>query len=282
MCGIAGYYSERAFGEEVLKAMTRALRYRGPDAEGFFNAERIHFGHRRLSVIDVAGSAQPLFNEDHSVVLVFNGEIYNFQSLRKDLVAAGHRFRTHGDSEVLVHAYEEYGHGMLGKLSGMFAFAIWDKARQSLFVARDHLGVKPLYYYWDGSVFVFGSELKAILPHPAVKRDIDLDALGLYLECQYIPAPRSVYAFIKKLRAGHFLVLQQAEAGGERARGHRSRRSGAEKISRFHAGFRRPAGRIRERRDRFRPGRGADDRLPGKTCGHLQSGLRRHRASERA
>ena len=211
MCGIAGYYSERAFGEEVLKAMTRALRYRGPDAEGFFNAERIHFGHRRLSVIDVAGSAQPLFNEDHSVVLVFNGEIYNFQSLRKDLVAAGHRFRTHGDSEVLVHAYEEYGHGMLGKLSGMFAFAIWDKARQSLFVARDHLGVKPLYYYWDGSVFVFGSELKAILPHPAVKRDIDLDALGLYLECQYIPAPRSVYSFIKKLRAGHFLVLQQGK-----------------------------------------------------------------------
>jgi asparagine synthase (glutamine-hydrolysing) len=211
MCGIAGYYSDRAYGEDVLKAMTRALRYRGPDAEGFFTKSKIHFGHRRLSVIDVAGSAQPMFNEDHSVALVFNGEIYNFQRLRKDLAAAGHRFRTHGDSEVLVHGYEQYGYDMLSRLSGMFAFAIWDETKQLLFAARDHLGVKPLYYYWDGSVFVFGSELKAILHHPAVKRDIDLDALGLYLECQYIPAPRSVYKFIKKLRAGHFLVLQQGK-----------------------------------------------------------------------
>jgi asparagine synthase (glutamine-hydrolysing) len=207
MCGIAGYYSERDFGEEVLKTMTRALRYRGPDAEGFFNRDKIHFGHRRLSVIDVAGSIQPLFNEDNSVALVFNGEIYNFQGLRKELTAAGHSFRTHGDSEVLVHAYEQYGHDMLTRLSGMFAFAIWDEQKQSLFVARDHLGVKPLYYYWDGSVFVFGSELKAILHHPAVRHDIDPDALGLYLECQYIPAPRSVYKFIKKLKAGHFLAL---------------------------------------------------------------------------
>jgi len=211
MCGIAGYYSERDFGEPVLQAMTRALRYRGPDAEGFFSTDKIHFGHRRLSVIDVAGSAQPLFNEDGRVALVFNGEIYNFQALRTELAAAGHRFRTHGDSEVLVHAYEQYGHDMLLRLSGMFAFAIWDEAKQSLFVARDHLGVKPLYYYWDGSVFVFGSELKAILHHPAVRRDIDLDALGLYLECQYIPAPRSIYKFIRKLKAGHFLVLAQGK-----------------------------------------------------------------------
>ena len=211
MCGIAGYYSSHSYPQEILAKMTGAIRHRGPDAEGFYTRDNIHLGHRRLSVIDVAGSAQPLFNEDDSLALVFNGEIYNFQGLRQDLLAAGHRFRTQGDSEVLVHAYEEYGHDMLTRLSGMFAFALWDEKKQSLFMARDHLGVKPFYYYWDGSLFVFGSELKAILMHPAVRRDIDLDAISLYLECQYIPAPRSIYRHIKKLRAGHSLVLDQGQ-----------------------------------------------------------------------
>src|SRR5450759_2838027 len=211
MCGIAGYYSSNSYPQEVLAKMTSALRHRGPDAEGFYARGNMHLGHRRLSIIDVAGSAQPLFNEDDSMALVFNGELYNFQGLRQDLLVAGHRFRTQGDSEVLVHAYEQYGHGMLTRLSGMFAFAIWDEKKRSLFMARDHLGVKPFYYYWDGSLFVFGSELKAILMHPAVRRDIDLDAISLYLECQYIPAPRSIYRHIKKLRAGHSLVLERGE-----------------------------------------------------------------------
>ncbi|HET8609550.1 MAG TPA: asparagine synthetase B, partial [Burkholderiales bacterium] len=198
MCGITGYYSDQCCAPGVLRNMTQSLAHRGPDAEGFFESGEIHLGHRRLSVVDLAGSAQPLFNEDRSVVLAFNGEIYNFQSLRDELLRAGHQFATHGDSEVLVHAWEQYGPEMLQKLTGMFAFAIWDTKSRTLFLARDHLGVKPLYYYWDGSVFVFASELKAMLQHPAVKREIDVDAIALYLECQYIPAPHSIYRHIRK------------------------------------------------------------------------------------
>lgn len=209
MCGITGYYSDQCCAPGVLRNMTQSLAHRGPDAEGFFESGEIHLGHRRLSVVDLAGSAQPLFNEDRSVVLAFNGEIYNFQSLRDELLRAGHQFATHGDSEVLVHAWEEYGPEMLQKLAGMFAFAIWDTESCTLFLARDHLGVKPLYYYWDGSVFVFASELKAMLQHPAVKREIDVDAIALYLECQYIPAPHSIYRHIRKLRPGHSLTLAQ-------------------------------------------------------------------------
>ena len=213
MCGIAGYWSEREYAPDVLERMTKVIAHRGPDAEGFHVAGRIRLGHRRLSIIDLAGSAQPLFNEDGAVVVVFNGEIYNFQGLRRELAAAGHSLHTDGDTEVLVHAWEEWGEGMLDRIAGMFAFALWDERKQTLFLARDHLGVKPLYYYWDGSVFAFGSELKSLLEHPAVRRELDLSAIALYLECQYIPAPRSVYRHVKKLEAGHSLVL----AGGELA-----------------------------------------------------------------
>lgn len=208
MCGIAGYLSDRSFDPSVLKAMTGALRHRGPDAEGFHRAGPIHLGHRRLSIIDVAGSAQPLFNEDGSVAIVFNGEIYNYLELRKELVEAGHTFRTQGDTEVLVHGYEQWGTDLLRRLHGMFAFAIWDAPRKRLFLARDQVGVKPLYYSWDGSLFAFGSELKAVLAHPGVKRDLDLEAINLFLECQYIPAPRSIYRDVKKLRPAHGLLLE--------------------------------------------------------------------------
>ena len=213
MCGIAGYWSEREYAPDVLERMTRVIAHRGPDAEGFHVAGRIRLGHRRLSIIDLAGSAQPLFNEDGAVVVVFNGEIYNFQELRRELAAAGHTLHTDGDTEVLVHAWEAWGEGMLDRITGMFAFALWDERRQTLFLARDHLGVKPLYYYWDGSVLAFGSELKSLLEHPAVRRELDLSAIALYLECQYIPAPRSVYRHVKKLEAGHSLLL----AGGKLA-----------------------------------------------------------------
>jgi asparagine synthase (glutamine-hydrolysing) len=210
MCGIAGYFSNRPCGDDVLRNMTRALVKRGPDDEGYYSDPGINLGFRRLSVIDVAGSPQPLFNEDQSLVLVFNGEIYNYRELRDELIAAGHRFRTQGDGEVLVHAYEQYGEKMLARLTGMFAFALWDKQRKTLFLARDHLGVKPLYYYWDGDTFAFGSELKAILPNPHIDREIDLDAIALFLECQYIPAPKSIYRKISKLRAGHSLTVTTA------------------------------------------------------------------------
>src|SRR5262245_16066651 len=211
MCGIAGYYSSRPYPPEVLRAMTRALRHRGPDAGGYHEAGAIHLGHRRLSIIDVANSAQPMVHSAARVVLTYNGELYNYLSLREALRGAGHRFETEGDTEVLLHALVEHGDDALPRLRGMFAFAAWDGARKRLLLARDQMGVKPLYYYWDGELFAFASELKALLQHPAVRRDLDLEAISLYLECQYIPAPRSIYQAIHKLPAAHALVLERGE-----------------------------------------------------------------------
>lgn len=188
--------------------MCDALRHRGPDGEGYFEHGEVHLGHRRLSVIDPVGSAQPMFSHDRAIAIVFNGEIYNFASLRAELTALGHSFQTRGDTETLIYAYAQYGVDMLRKIDGMFAFAIWDEKNRSLLLARDHIGVKPLYYYWDDRTLVFGSELKALLQHPAVPRDIDPQAIALYLECQYIPSPRSIYRRVRKLSPGHFLVLK--------------------------------------------------------------------------
>jgi asparagine synthase (glutamine-hydrolysing) len=187
--------------------MTAALAHRGPDADGFYYDGPVGLGHRRLSIIDIIGSNQPLVSEDGSLVVIFNGEIYNFRELRQALTAAGHKFVTKGDGEVILHAWRARGEGMLEWLTGMFAFALWDRARRQLFVARDHLGVKPLYYGWHGGGLVFGSEIKALLPFPGLPLDIDHDALALYLECQYIPAPYSIYRGIRKLEAGHWLSV---------------------------------------------------------------------------
>src|SRR5688572_12181407 len=191
--------------------MTARLAHRGPDDERFHRAEPVALGFRRLSIIDVAGSPQPMSTPDGELTCVFNGEIYNFANLRRELAARGHAFRTNGDSEVLLYAWREYGERMLEHLQGMFAFALWDRGAQRLFLARDHLGVKPLYYHWDGKTLVFGSELKALIEHPGVSREIDLDALALYLEAQYIPAPHSVYRSVRKLQAGHALKLERVE-----------------------------------------------------------------------
>ena len=191
--------------------MTGVLAHRGPDADGFYRDGPVALGHRRLSIIDVAGSPQPMSTPEGDVTVIFNGEIYNFREVRETLAARGHRFATHGDTEVLLYAYREYGEAMLAQLQGMFAFALWDRPRQRLLVARDHLGVKPLYYAWDGTTLVFGSELKALLEHPAVSREVDPDALGLYLECQYIPAPKSIYRAVRKLEPGHALVAEKGE-----------------------------------------------------------------------
>lgn len=211
MCGISGYWSRKAYGEKVLATMTRLLAHRGPDAEGFFERGAIHLGHRRLAVIDLTGSRQPLLSTNGKVALVFNGEIYNYRELRADLEKQGCVFATQGDTETLLHAWRIYGTAMLEKLQGMFAFALWDENRQSLFLARDHLGVKPLHYAWNGQTLVFASEIKAVRAHPAVSRDIDLNALGLYLECQYIPAPRTIYRDIRKLEAAHAMLLENGE-----------------------------------------------------------------------
>jgi asparagine synthase (glutamine-hydrolysing) len=211
MCGLAGYHSTTPAPEGVLARMTARLEHRGPDAHGYYRDGPVALGHRRLSIIDLEGSPQPMSTPDGDLTCVFNGEIYNFMALREELAERGHVLLTHGDTEVLLYAYREWGVGMLERLQGMFAFALWDRRAQRLFLARDHLGVKPLYYHWDGATLVFGSELKALIEHPAVSREIDLDALALYLESQYIPAPRSVYQSVQKLHAGHAMTLERGK-----------------------------------------------------------------------
>ncbi|HVJ11033.1 MAG TPA: asparagine synthase (glutamine-hydrolyzing), partial [Burkholderiales bacterium] len=216
MCGLTGYLGRSAAPEGVLEGMTRALEHRGPDDEGYYRDGPLALGFRRLSIIDVAGSPQPMRTPDGDLACVFNGEIYNFAALRRELQARGHAFRTDGDTETLLYAYREYGVRMLEHLQGMFAFALWDRRAQRLLIARDHLGVKPLYYHWDGATLVFGSELKALLPHPAVGRELDLDALGLYFESQYIPSPATIYRNVRKLEPGHRLLLEGGKLSIER------------------------------------------------------------------
>jgi asparagine synthase (glutamine-hydrolysing) len=211
MCGITGYLSDDPRARAALPAMTSALAHRGPDADGFHFDGPVGLGHRRLSVIDIAGSRQPLVSADGAVAVVFNGEIYNFRSLRRELAASGHAFVTQGDGEVLVHGWKAWGPRMLDRLSGMFAFALWDRHRRELFLARDHLGVKPLYYAWRDGALAFGSEMKSLRAFPGLPHAIDLDALALYLECQYVPAPRSIYAGISKLPAGHWLSVRDGK-----------------------------------------------------------------------
>ncbi|MEO8306326.1 MAG: asparagine synthase (glutamine-hydrolyzing) [Betaproteobacteria bacterium] len=211
MCGITGYLCDDPRARDALPLMTATLAHRGPDADGFHFDGPVGLGHRRLSVIDIAGSRQPLVSSDGAIAVVFNGEIYNFRELRRELTDAGHRFVTNGDGEVLLHGWKEWGERMLGRLSGMFAFALWDRTRRELFLARDHLGVKPLYYAWHAGSFVFGSELKSLRPFPDLPHELDLDALALYLECQYIPAPRTIYAAIRKLPAGCWMSVRDGK-----------------------------------------------------------------------
>jgi asparagine synthase (glutamine-hydrolysing) len=211
MCGITGYLSDDPRARDALPTMTAALAHRGPDADGFHYDGPVGFGHRRLSVIDLAGSRQPMLSADGTIAVVFNGEIYNFRELRRELAAAGHRFVTNGDGEVLVHGWNAWGERMLDRLAGMFAFALWDRNRHELFLARDHLGVKPLYYAWHSDSFAFGSELKALRRFPGLPHELDLDALALYLECQYIPTPLSIYTAIRKLPAGHWLSVRHGK-----------------------------------------------------------------------
>jgi asparagine synthase (glutamine-hydrolysing) len=191
--------------------MGRSIAHRGPDAEGFWTDLGLGLVHRRLSIIDLAGGDQPLGNEDGSVQVVFNGEIYNFQELRTGLEARGHRFRTQSDTEVLVHLYEEEGERLVERLRGMFAFALWDRTKRRLLLARDRLGIKPLYYYRDREKLIFGSEIKSILTHPGVRRIIDVEALESYLAFGMVPGERSIFQNIRKLLPAHVLVVR---AGG--------------------------------------------------------------------
>jgi asparagine synthase (glutamine-hydrolysing) len=218
MCGIAGVlYADpsRPTEPHVLRAMGDAIAHRGPDAEGYWAEPGIGLVHRRLSIIDLAGGDQPLSNEDGSVWAVFNGEIYNFAEIREGLEARGHRFRTRSDTEVLVHLYEERGDDLVEPLRGMFAFAIWDRRNRRLVLARDRLGIKPLYVHRGPGMLVFASEPKAILSHPGVGREIDPEALEDYLAYGMVSGARSIFRSIEKLRPAHVLTARPGSWGGE-------------------------------------------------------------------
>lgn len=211
MCGISGIvYSDpsRPVDPAVLRDMCDAIRHRGPDDEGVAVFGSAGIGMRRLSIIDLRTGHQPLSNEDGSVTIVFNGEIYNFRELRAELEKSGHRFRTGSDTETIVHGYEEWGEDVCGRLNGIFAFALWDNRSKRLLLGRDHLGVKPLYVYRDPEKLVFASEIKAILRCPGTTRTLDPDALNAYLTFEYVPSPQSIFREIRKLEPGHWMSVE--------------------------------------------------------------------------
>ena len=216
MCGIAGYVAgdSRDFGPSVLEQMCDSIQHRGPDAYGYFRKGGVALGHRRLSIIDLSGGGQPLGNEDGSIQIVFNGEIYNYLELREDLVKKGHQFQTHSDTEVLVHLYEEAGERMPEYLNGMFAFALWDGRKNELFLARDPFGKKPLYYSTDSPGFrlIFASELKALIGLPGFDAEINSRAIADYLVFGYIADPETIYRRVSKLMPGHSLLLTREGA----------------------------------------------------------------------
>jgi asparagine synthase (glutamine-hydrolysing) len=209
MCGIAGYVtlSPSTEPDTVLRRMADSIRHRGPDAEGYFRDEFAALGHRRLSIIDLATGGQPMTNETGSLQIVYNGEIFNHADIRKELEHAGHRYKSRSDTETILHAYEEHGPKCVEKFRGMFAFAIWDCTRRTLFCARDRLGIKPFYYFWNGRLFVFASEIKALLEHPAISPEFDQSLLSEHLAFGYSSGERTLFAGIRKLMPGHRLLL---------------------------------------------------------------------------
>ncbi len=209
MCGIAGFvnYDQRDNVKEIIHAMNDAMRHRGPDGEGIYMDRLAVLGHRRLSIIDLTGGAQPMSNEDSTLHLVCNGEIYNHLELRDRLERSGHRFRTHSDSEVIIHLYEDYGSKTAEMLCGMFAFALWDSRKQLLVMSRDRVGQKPLVYTLRNRSLVFASEINALRRHPSFSNELNADAIGDFLALQYIPFPNCIYADVKKLPPAHTLLF---------------------------------------------------------------------------
>jgi asparagine synthase (glutamine-hydrolysing) len=210
MCGISGIFQFHSMAPvpcEVVHRMNDVLRHRGPDDDGVYIGPGIGLGHRRLSIVDVAGGHQPIFNEDKTICVLLNGEIYNYPELRAELQARGHRFTTHSDTEAIVHLYEDLGESCFERLNGMFAIALWDMKRRRLLLARDRIGEKPLYYSIERDRLLFGSELKALLAADSLPRDIDPQALSDYFSLGYIPAPKTVYRSVRKVRPAHYLVV---------------------------------------------------------------------------
>lgn len=210
MCGITGFVNEASTESKrrVLKAMTDIIAHRGPDSEGQYVDGHAALGFRRLSIIDLKGGDQPILNEDGTMAITFNGEIYNYQPLRKELVARGHVFTTNADTEVLLHGYEEWGVGLLGKIRGMFAFVIWDKTKQELFGARDHFGIKPFYYANMNGTFMYASEIKSMLQHPDFVKELNTRALKPYMTFQYPATDETFFKGVFKLNEGNYFTYR--------------------------------------------------------------------------
>ena len=214
MCGICGivlFQPGIPVDQSVLKRMNDSIRHRGPDDEGYYQDAQASLAMRRLSIIDLHTGQQPISNETGDVWVVYNGEIYNFKDVRAELERRGHTFKTQTDTEIIVHAYEEYGADCVKHFNGMFAISLWDAHKRRLFLARDRVGIKPLYYWADQTKLVFASELKALILYPGVPRQTNLAALDLFLTLEYVPAPHTIYEGIFKLLPGHTLTVENGD-----------------------------------------------------------------------
>ena len=212
MCGFVGFCSKNVKDKNVIKEMNNQIVHRGPDSDGYYFDKDVNFGFRRLSIIDLKEGSQPILNEAEDVAIIFNGEIYNYQEIREELVAKGYKFKTHTDTEVILHGYEEYGEeGILNKLRGMFAFTIWDSKKEKLFGARDHFGIKPYYYAMTEGDFLFGSEVKAFLKYPKFNKEVNEKVLKHYLVFQYNPLEETFFKGVKKLRPGHYYIYENGK-----------------------------------------------------------------------
>lgn len=285
MCGIVGFtaeYLDPASARQTAKAMAELIRHRGPDGEGYYADTRAALGHRRLSIIDVNGGGQPMFNEDGTLVVVFNGEIYNYKPLRAELRRLGHTFATDSDTEVLLHGYEAWGAALPRHLRGMFAFALWDRAAGTLFCARDLFGIKPLYYYQKGACLLFASEIKAFLAHPAFEKRLNEARLPDWLSMEYLPDRETLFAGVYELPPAHTLcwkngrVTLQRYAALSGAAGPQSAQLGASNRrcsggQRRRPPHRRCGGRVLSlRRGGFLAGRAGDGAQPA--CGAVLFG----------
>lgn len=206
MCGFVGYMNRKEKDKTVIQNMSNKIVHRGPDSEGLYTDTDLHMAFRRLSIIDLKGGDQPIYNEDKTLVILFNGEIYNFQELREDLIEKGHTFTTKADTEVILHGYEEYKEKILDKLRGMYAFVIYNIKERTLFAARDIFGIKPFYYATMNGTFLFGSEIKSFIPHPDFKKEMNKEALKTYLTFQYNPMDETFFKGVYKLKPGHYLT----------------------------------------------------------------------------
>ena len=213
MCGFTGFISKKnkKEKEKIIKEMNDTIIHRGPDGEGYYVDENIAMGFRRLSIIDLKGGDQPLYNENKDLVINFNGEIYNFQELKEELIKCGHKFKTKSDTEVIIHGYEEYGYDIVNKLRGMFAFVIWDIKNKKLFGARDNFGIKPFYYYLKDNNFIYGSEIKSFLKYPEFAKEMNKETLKNYLVFQYSPLEETFFKNVYKLMPGHYFVYENGK-----------------------------------------------------------------------